>query len=305
MTLPRLDAQGKVRRRGFTLIELLVAIAIISILTGLILPVFSRIRESARRTSCQNNLKQCGLVFKMYAGENSQGIWPSQAKREGVDCERIAMTNTFDGPTVFPDYLTDVTILVCPSDPEAMEEETPFTHEGRVNPCLFTSLSYCYWGYAIRPEHYLVAGGNDNAHPAHTEIDMPGWLQVMNGIYMPAFTTPVEDAGSLYEDDIPFTDSEGVPQTLRRLREGVERMFVTDINNPGSGEPSQTHLAVMWDQVGVSLFTPDGSISFNHPPDGGNVLFMDGHAEFVKLSTRFPVSHAWITLMDQLSVMTP
>ena len=64
--------------KAFTLIELLVVIAIIAILAAILLPVLQAAQQKARQTFCLNNVKQLGVGFVMYVGDNNQ-IMPSDA----------------------------------------------------------------------------------------------------------------------------------------------------------------------------------------------------------------------------------
>jgi len=58
------------RRNAFTLIELLVVIAIIAILAAILFPVFAQAKKAAKKTTCLSNIKQMGLAFVMYGGDN-------------------------------------------------------------------------------------------------------------------------------------------------------------------------------------------------------------------------------------------
>jgi prepilin-type N-terminal cleavage/methylation domain-containing protein/prepilin-type processing-associated H-X9-DG protein len=65
---------GKRGWQGFTLIELLVVIAVISILAGILFPVFAQARDAARRANCISNLRQIALAHQMYVQDNDDTL---------------------------------------------------------------------------------------------------------------------------------------------------------------------------------------------------------------------------------------
>jgi prepilin-type N-terminal cleavage/methylation domain-containing protein/prepilin-type processing-associated H-X9-DG protein len=96
------------RDRGFTLIELLVVIAIIAILAAILFPVFARARAKARQASCQSNLKQIGLAFAMYVGDQDGGLPDCLMGRDTPD-RRVPWYRCIEP------YVKNEQIFWCPS----------------------------------------------------------------------------------------------------------------------------------------------------------------------------------------------
>jgi len=128
------------RDKGFTLIELLVVIAIIGILAGILLPVLSRARESARKTQCMSNIKQIGMGLIMYANENNE-LFPSDSAYTGGSPAMRGLNLLYDT------YISDNRVFNCPSDTTVTDATNSGVSTSIIGGTEAFTSTQCSYGY--------------------------------------------------------------------------------------------------------------------------------------------------------------
>lgn len=101
---------------AFTLVALLVVIAIIAILAAMLLPALAKAKQKAQRISCVNNLKQCGLSFRIWASDNGEKYPMDVASAKGGTKGLSLGADTYRHFQVMSNELSTPKILYCPAD---------------------------------------------------------------------------------------------------------------------------------------------------------------------------------------------
>ena len=224
---------------------LVVAATIIILLSVTFFYSLGRAREAARRASTQGNMKQFGLIFKMYANESPGERWPQLADADGTWAPDLAPW--------FGKLVTDTQFMVSEQHPDrnrlkkALAEAWSSPQPDFEKAEGIVGESFAYLGYTVKNEADFEA-----LLRARAEQQIPG-------------------------DDI--APAENGENSLQPLREGVERFLITDINNAGASSSAQSSIPVLIEIATWKHRESDDDFK------GANVLYMDGHVAFVPLGT--------------------
>jgi prepilin-type N-terminal cleavage/methylation domain-containing protein/prepilin-type processing-associated H-X9-DG protein len=252
--MPKLPSKNRPSRTAFTLIELLVVIAIIAILAGMLLPALSKAKAKAQRISCLSNGKQLGLGSQMFAMDDSREALSGTVNYGDDDLNWL-----------YPAYVSASKSFQCASTKNTVRttETMPITPI-MVSPFSSSDQSGVRF-YAERIHRdgvYYV----DLVNNAAGREGLTGHSYEVAG-YFAGNTANVKRKTQNNVASYPYTLLG--PHTFGQTAGPSDIWIIYDADDRFSGDPSRPN----------EDFPDAGD---NHGKDGGNVVFADGHAEWVR-----------------------
>jgi prepilin-type processing-associated H-X9-DG protein len=221
----------------------------------------NEVDKTQRILHCANSMKLMGLGLHQYSDADERELFPPLSPEIGRLMPAI--------DAVYPNFLPDTFLYVCPLDSARFELEDAFSKYGWTPEVVDMHFdnSYFYLGY-------LVVDDND------MELFARAYREAMKHDW------PMDD-------DYVFPDSRssGVNGNLYRLRHGIERALMED------DPPPSAHYRAMFP---VLIERVD---NHTHEMVGANVLYLDGHVEFIRYPSKWPMTERTVRILNELDAL--
>jgi len=301
-------------KKGFTLIELLVVIAIIAILAAILFPVFAKVREKARQTSCLSNLRQIGLASIQYMEDYDETYYPHRFNNDPSNLSQFDTTTASAGSTLSPTITFWITLLQpytksyqvfeCPSNPNAWVGAEPIA-DGYCGGSLAKNAAVGCGDYGYGGENSY--GHNDTWMSPAGSFGVAGAPPVSvsdASVTRPTDTVMVTDS-TYYGVGPDLNGSSGTQPNYDGATAASSANYATELATDKAFQNAEgAQYASYWGNVGNNTFSYSktaGTIVANEANGTPrhtnfiNVQFVDGHTKAIRYSQLISNICYWTT----------